>query len=253
LALLTQTQTDQLTDAATCRGSGTHHDPATRVCLPDLAKWPTTSAHCSCSCSSCSRCCFPEGQKEPILARQPLRLHHCNPAHRLTCELALTKLETDMNLLEQCNRAQEAARQKHFTVLCHTFSLFSRKGMASSILLLSAGRTGALRVAVKSPESRQFALAILSFRAARCHKTLSTRIEVSTATQMRRHACYSLRASQELDLPRTIGTPAGFRYRQSAFFFLFLLLLLLLPEPLALCGAGAYALRRRNVLFQNAG
>ena len=166
-------------------------------------------ACCSCSCSSCSRCCF---QKEPILARQPLRLHHCNPAHRLTGELALTQLETDMNLLEQCNRAQEAARQKHFTVLCHTFSLFSRKGKASSILLLSAGRTGTLRVAVKSPGSRQSALAMLSFRAARCHKTLSTRIEVSTATQMRRPACYILRSSQEPDLPWTIGTPAGFRF-----------------------------------------
>jgi hypothetical protein len=69
---------------------------------------------------------FPEGQKEPILARQPLRLLNCNPAHRLTWELALTQLETDMNLLEQCNRAQEGCTAKTFHgTLSHLLSLFT--------------------------------------------------------------------------------------------------------------------------------
>ena len=84
--LLTQNQTDQLTDAATRRGSGTFHILIhLHVCLPDLAdmvndKCSLLVAHAHAH--HVHAAAFP---KEPILVRQSRRLHHCKPVHRLTC------------------------------------------------------------------------------------------------------------------------------------------------------------------------
>lgn len=84
--LLTQNQTDQLTDAATRRGSGTFHILIhLHVCLPDLADMVNDKCSLLVAHAHAHHVHAAAFRKEPILVRQSRRLHHCKPVHRLTC------------------------------------------------------------------------------------------------------------------------------------------------------------------------